>query len=373
MGPRLAAALAAFYGLAAVTLTIFGALLFMAYVVEKAAAQPAVTPFLVAQMQGLEQVFKDWEEAEKKFEDPELRRIIEELKPLREKMAARQVKEKEALVALSRLEEKLEAARKAIEAHSLESSAAELASSFEPIAGMSAMASALRRKNFAQAEKHAAELAEKLAQSDAKLPAGAQELANQQRLTNTAKNLQQRGQEAASQAMQQTAQGMKQGEPKQMSDGLGGLKQSFGGQAKRDAEKQRLATQLAQMGQCKECLGTGKSLARGMSLMPKLATKRKRAAKARARRSIRIASVPETKIASNRTEEKLTGALDTGDSEITTEKTNEKTRETISGARQAGFRQYEKLSREAIEDENIPLAHRQAIRKYFEMIRPAEK
>ena len=32
-----------------------------------------------------------------------------------------------------------------------------------------------------------------------------------------------------------------------------------------------------------------------------------------------------------------------------------------------------KLSREAVEDESIPLAHRQAIRKYFELIRPAEK
>ena len=131
--------------------------------------------------------------------------------------------------------------------------------------------------------------------------------------------------------------------------------------------------QLAQMGQCKDCLGTGKSLARGMSLIPKLATQKKEGGKGAGSEIDPNRFGAETQIASHRTEEKLTGALDTGDSEITTEKTNEKTRETISGARQAAFRQYEKLSREAIEDENIPLAHRQAIRKYFEMIRPAEK
>lgn len=68
---------------------------------------------------------------------------------------------------------------------------------------MSAMASALRRKDFAQAEK--------LAQPDAKPRAGAQEAANQQRFTNAAKDLQQRGQEAPSWALQQMAQGMKQG------------------------------------------------------------------------------------------------------------------------------------------------------------------
>lgn len=361
-----------FTGLAAATLGLLCALLIDAYLVERAGAQPLPTPFQQAQLQALEAVFKDWEQAEKKFDDPELRERLAEVKPLREQILAGKLNEKEALVALSRLEEKLEAARRSLEAQSPESSAAELASAFEPIEGMSAMAAALRRKDFAQADKLAAELADKLSQPDSKLPEGAQKPENQQRLANAAKNLQERGQQAASEALRKTEQGMKDGDSPQMGEGLKGLKKSLGGQAKRDAEKQRLALQLAQMGQCKECLGTGQSLARGMSLVPKLAAQNEPGKGAGSEIDPNRFGA-ETKLASNRTEEKLTGALSTGDSEITTEKAGKRTREAASAARSAAFREYEKLSREAIEDESIPLAHRQAIRKYFEMIRPAEK
>jgi hypothetical protein len=361
-----------FTGLAAATLALLCALLIGAYFVEKAGAQSLLTPFQQAQFQALEEVFKDWEEAEKKFDDPELRERLAELKPLREQILAGKLTEKEALVALSRIEDKLAAARKSLEAQSLEPSAAELASAFEPIEGMSAMAAALRRKDFAQAEKLAAELADKLAQPEAKLPEGAQKPENQQRLANAAATLQQRQQEAASQAMRKMEQGMKNSDAQQTGEGMQGMKKSFGGQAKRDTEKQRLALQLAQMGQCKECLGTGQRLARGMSLVPRLATSKDHGNGAGSEIDPNRFGT-ETKLASSRTEEKVTGALDTGDSEITTEKTGERTRESASAARSAGFREYEKLSREAIEDESIPLAHRQAIRKYFEMIRPAEK
>lgn len=360
-----------FTGLASVALIIFGAVLLTAYLAEKAAAQPTVAPFLQAQFKDLEAVFKDWDDAGKKFEDPELHRTLEELQPLREKMAKGQLTEKEAMVALSRVETKLEAARQQLMAKSLEPSAAELAAAFDPLQGMSAMSAALRRKDFGEAEKLAAEQADKLSQPDAKLPEGAQDSANQERMGNIAKNLQERGQEAAAQAMQQAQQGMKQGDGKKMGDGMNSLKQSFGNQAKRDAEKQRMTLQLAQMGQCKECLGNGQCLARGMSLIPKLANKPGGKGAGSDTDLNRFGA--ETQLASNRTEEKLTGQLGEGDSETTTEKTTETMREAASGARQAGFHQYEKLSREAIEDESIPLAHRQAIRKYFELIRPAEK
>nr|MDQ3624802.1 hypothetical protein [Verrucomicrobiota bacterium] len=240
--------------LAAVTLTVFGALLLQCYFVEKAGAQPASAPFLQSQLQALEEVFKDWEEAQKKFDDPELRRALEELKPLREKMASGELKERDVLVALGRVEDKLEAARKGLEAQSLGPSAAELASAFEPLQGMSATAAALRREDFGQAEKLAGEMAAKLEQPDAAPPEGSQNQENQKRLENLAEKLEQRGNEAMSQALQQMQQGMKDGESKEMSGGLRGVQKALGNQAKRDAEKQRLSTQLAQMGQCKECL-----------------------------------------------------------------------------------------------------------------------
>ena len=358
--------------LAAAALAALCAVLISAYYAERAGTPQGLAPFQKAQLQALEEVFKDWDEAAKKFDDPELRQRLAEVKPLREQIHAGKLSEKEALSALSRVEEKLEAARKSLEAQSLEPSAGELASAFEPIEGMSAMAAALRRKDFAQAEKLASDSAEKLAQPDAKLPEGAQMPQNQQRLSNAAENLQQRGQQAASEALRKVEQGMKDGSSPQTGEGMQGLKKVLGGQAKRDAEKQRLGTQLAQMGQCKESLGSGQNLARGMSLVPKLASQGPPGKGAGSEIDPNRFGA-ETKLASERSEEKLTGSITEGDSEITTEKTGEHSREATAAARKAGFTEYEKLSREVIEDESIPLAHRQAIRKYFEMIRPGDK
>jgi hypothetical protein len=359
-------------GLGAATLAVLCALLLAAWNVERSDAQPALTPFQKAQFQALEEVFKDWDEAAKKSNDPKLKEQLALMKPTREQMLSGKISEKEVLTALSRLEEKLQSAREQLKAQSLEPSAAELASALEPFQGMSAMAAALRRKDFGQAEKLAQELADKLSQPGAKLPEGSEQHENQLRLANTAQTMQQRGQKGVSEALQKMEQGMQNASNQQMSQGLDGLKKNFGDQAKRDAEKQRLATQLAQMNGARDSLASGKSVARGMSLIPKLADSRQHGNGAGSEIDPNRFGA-ETKIASNRTEEKVTGDISDGDSVITTEKSLEHSKEAPSTARQASFREYEKLSRQAIEDESLPLAHREAIRKYFEMIRPAEK
>ena len=46
------------------------------------------------------------------------------------------------------------------------------------------------------------------------------------------------------------------------------------------------------------------------------------------------------------------------------------TEQTASGVNAAQFAQYEKLSEQATEDENLPVADRQMIKRYFEDIRP---
>ncbi len=360
-------------GLASACLVVFGTLLFHCHLIEKAAAEEPLSPFLQSQYQALEEVFKDWELAQQEVQDPELQKLLEELKPLREKLQAGEIKEADVLAQLSRLEDKLEAARKALEAQSLEPFAADLAAAFEPIAGMSATASALRRKDFGQAEQRAGEMADKLAQDGAQLPEGAKSAANQNRIAKLAQSMSQRGNEGAGQSLQQMQQAMKSGDTRETSNALRNLQMSFGKQAKRDADKQRLRMQLAQMGQCKECLGSGSSLCQGMSLIPKLAMQKKPGGKGAGSETDPNRFGAETQIASTRREEQLSGALGAGDSEIQTETSMEQNREAVAGARQASFRQYEKLSQEAIENEDIPLAHRQSIRKYFELIRPSAK
>ncbi len=69
---------------------------------------------------------------------------------------------------------------------------------------------------------------------------------------------------------------------------------------------------------------------------------------------------------------KLTGTAGQGNSETQTESTTDPHQEqTASGVSAAQFEQFEKLSEQATEDENLPVADRQMIKRYFEDIRPS--
>jgi len=59
-----------------------------------------------------------------------------------------------------------------------------------------------------------------------------------------------------------------------------------------------------------------------------------------------------------------------GESETTTVKTANGQAEAQRGTRTVRFQEYEKLSQQAIADEALPAAHREAIKRYFEKIRP---
>ncbi len=75
-----------------------------------------------------------------------------------------------------------------------------------------------------------------------------------------------------------------------------------------------------------------------------------------------------------RTQEFVSGQMtESGMSEITTEKTLQpQLEQTSDGTAEADFSVYEEMSRQAIEDENLPHSHRQSIRRYFESIRPKD-
>ena len=76
-------------------------------------------------------------------------------------------------------------------------------------------------------------------------------------------------------------------------------------------------------------------------------------------------------LASDRDQQKLGGtANEQGESETTNLSTFNPPPEHAGAASQANFHAYETLSRQAVADENLPLAHRQTIKRYFESIRP---
>lgn len=79
-----------------------------------------------------------------------------------------------------------------------------------------------------------------------------------------------------------------------------------------------------------------------------------------------------TSLAANRQKVNVTGTAGTGHSETTTESTNDQHLEsTASSVSATELAAYQQLSEQATNDENLPVASRQLIKRYFENIRPA--
>jgi hypothetical protein len=68
--------------------------------------------------------------------------------------------------------------------------------------------------------------------------------------------------------------------------------------------------------------------------------------------------------------EQLTGVAGDGESEVRTLADTQGSATAASVGREQAFAEYAELSKQAVADENLPLAHRRLIRTYFERIRP---
>lgn len=326
-------------------------------------------PGLANEAAMIEEVFKDWEMAAELTQDPELKKLLAEIQPMREELP--NMNEREMLLSLSKLQNKLEAMREAAAKESMEASASEMAVAFEGMEGMGKLAAAVRQKDFEKAAELAEKEAEKLGKPGAAVPKGADGESTQQKMSAAADKLGQNGQEQASSAMRQMQQAANKKDAQGMCQGMGQMGQSFGKEGQRQQARKNLGTQIAQIGQCKGGLGEGKCEGSGLSLTKKIAEGKNGEGAGSSSDPNREKAA--TEMGATRTEENLTGQ--TGEGESMTETLNSETPGSESPRldRNAQFAQYEKLSEQAIADESLPLAYRETIRKYFEAIRPARE
>ena len=345
------------------------------FLVLQASERPAPpTPRARDAALALRQVFDDWDQSERDQHDPELRKLLDELRPLREKLARPDaaLEEREAFKELGRVEDKLAAVQAKLDAQSLQPLSAALAAALEKVDGLGTLAADVRRHDFENAETHAEQAARQMQAPDAKTPQGASAAEAAGKFGQLSRQFGQQGNEGAQQSMSAMQNGLRQQDTSQVGKGLGGLKQSLAGQNARDAQKKNLSTQLRQMKAGKDGLGDKESLCRCLSLVPKLSLQRNQKPGHGAGRETDLNRAGNlSALAADRSPEKLSGtANEQGESETTNLSTNEPPQEHAGAARAANFQAYEALSRQAVTDENLPLAHRQAIKRYFESIRP---
>jgi len=333
------------------------------------AVQQENAPVAPEQVKPLEQVFKDWDEAEKIAPSPELAELLKEIKPLRDDMAAGKMNEKELFLKLNEVQARVQAAKDKLESESLEPMAKSLADAVKDLDGMSGLSAALQRKDFAAAKEQAAQAQEKYNSGAAKMPEGdkAQTAAN--KLGEASKKASNDPQ--ASSALGKMQDAASKGDGKEMSKGLGELKGSMGQQAQRQSQSHNLGTQLAQLSNAKSEMGEGKGGGIKMGLPQISLAKSMGEQKGAGSDFDPNRTGAQTQLDANHQEVKLTGTAGDGASETHTESTKDPHREqTAASVNAAKFAAYEKLSEEATQDENLPVADRQMIKRYFEDIRP---
>jgi hypothetical protein len=338
--------------------------------IENLAQQQENAPIAAEQAKPLEQVFQDWDEAQKIAPSPEMEELLKEIKPMRDQMASGQMTEKQLFLKLNEVQARLQAAKDRLDAQSLEPMAQSLADAVKDLDGMSGLSAALQRKDFAAAKEQAAQAQEKYNSGEAKMPEGANAQAAASRLGEAAQKASNDSQASSSISQMQNSLGKKDGAG--MAKGLGGLKNSLGQQSQRQSQSHNLGTQLAQIGECKN--GMGKCNGSGIKMgMPQLSLAKSLEQQKGAGTGTDPNRVgPQTQLDANHQEMKITGTANSnGNSETQTESTqdphNEQTAPSVNAAK---FSAYEKLSEQATADENLPVADRQMIKKYFEDIRP---
>lgn len=323
-------------------------------------------------IEAAEEIIRDWEEFVKTSDDPELKKLFSEAAHLRE--AVQNNDPMAAMLAMNRIEAKMSSLQDALAAESLAPQAARMAEALEAFEGMSSMSAALRNLNFDAAAKEAEKLGAKLDENPAGSTALRRGASVAEMLANEAATAQKRGNgelsETLSKLSSAASQNCKNGSVpnSQLSQCLSPLKNQF---CKESACKS--CGRMVSMGKCQlDALRQkfrGESCEKPPSLCKSGSCNKPGGLKAGTGTDGQPLGDP-TKLADAGETDKLTGTMGEGESETVTTTANSGTPGTTGAGTKTSMAEYIELSERAVADESLPLAHRRAIRTYFERIRP---
>ncbi|MEM1157666.1 MAG: hypothetical protein AAF649_07630 [Verrucomicrobiota bacterium] len=323
-----------------------------------------------AQVQMMEEVFEDWEQALEIQPDEELAELLQELQPLREKMAEGELNERALMVEINRIQDKLAQRMNQLESESMAADSAELAEAFEQMDGAGRLAASLRRQDFEAAALEALKQEKQLAQGLQNMPPGPSAERQAQQMGKTAQALQQRNQ-PLSENLQRMSSSLRNRDSKSMQQAWNQLSKQLQNESQKQGKCNSLSLQLAQMGMCKNP-GQGQNISTGMSKLSLAQSLQEQKGAGTGVDPNRFGQ--QTELDAERNSETLTGMSGAGDSQVMLEQSLDPTLESATTAEvQQRFAVYEELSQQAIEDESLPLPYRQSIKQYFEGIRPRKE
>lgn len=320
-----------------------------------AADIPASLDVVMAQADRAAEELAALEEFAQQEKDPELEKLVAELKATIEEMKQPGVDVREALAKLSEMQAALEAEQSKQNAGSVE---AQLQAVGQALALAQPLAEAGQALSSGQYEK----AAEELVKLEAPELDRQTEKAIKEKLEALAKQANSNGQNALQQALGEMSQGLG-GDGRKFSEGS----QKLAGEASKQGKRKKLTDLLQKqcncLSECKgecECEGQNPSKGKGKG------GKKWGLGATDGELGERTAQIGNKKM------EKITGKQsDEGETEIETTHSPEGSQEAQRTYRE-NYAKYKKISESVLENEPIPLGHRQTIRKYFESIRPSD-
>ena len=327
--------------------------------VKRANAGPAAPiPSIVAEAEKTVERLKELDELAKSERDPELEKLVKELIDKAEEMKQPGVDLKEALAKLSEMQAKIAAQQAQYNVGMVDAQLQSLGAAMQAAEATDAAGSALQDGKFDQAVKELEKLeTPPVEKKEAKTL--------EEKLKQVAKQMGDVGLGQMSGAATEMAEGVKGGSQSKFKKATKTLASLTKGHAGRRRIKQILDGELEALDESKAGECNSQYAMRGKK--PEKSTSPSNNWGLTTSGNV---LGDKTKLQATRKVEEITGNPGEGPSEMETTHSPEGKQQAARGYKE-NYQKYKKMSEDVLDSEPIPLGHRQTIRKYFELIRPA--
>ena len=314
---------------------------------------------IVAQADEISDSLKELEKELNKDVDPELEQLLKELKQKAEELKEPGVDVKEALAKISEMQAAIQSAQSQASLEQVDQQLQEIGEAMASAKALEGAGQALAEGKYDKAVKELTDLGDiELERNEARNTA--------EKLKKAAKRAKgDAGDGSISDAANEMAEGIEDGDAQKVKGAAKQLGEKAKGQARKKKINDLLNAELTSLSECKgNCQKN--STAKGKK-------------KEKSNNPSQVYGMGEsgnidgdaTNLAANLNKEQINGQAGEGVSEFETSSSSEGRQEAQRGYKDV-YQKYKKMSDAVLESENIPLGHRQTIRKYFESIRPQQ-
>ena len=311
---------------------------------------------IVAEAEIVEEDLKELIEELPEEHSPELDALLKEMLAKAQEMKEPDVDLREALAKLSEMQSALQAIAAEFNVGATDEEMKAIGEAMQSAEALQQAGQSLQEGKYEKA-------AEELSKLDDPKLDRKESRAVSDKLKKASESAGQKGMKKLSDAAKEVAEGLDKDNQSQCKNGLCKLGECAKKQGNCKKISDMLKKQCDKLGECKSncqgnCQGNGNKLAKNPSLKAGKGTN----SEIQGERS---------SLDSKRNEEKIQGLKgDQGDSDVETITTPEAEEQAKRGLKEV-YQKYRKLSDAVLESEDIPLGHRQTIRRYFESIRPS--